>query len=63
MFNRTYCRNPYDYGLPFDENEAKEPDLNWGITHFNNIYASAFVVSHFIAISNFNNFNNIVIKY
>lgn len=51
-----------DYDAPFDKKEVEVPDLNWGITHFDNIYASLFVVVHFIAISNFNTFTNIYWK-
>lgn len=47
----TYCRNPADYGLPFNKKEAKAESLLFGYNLFNSIEWALFTVYNFLMVT------------
>lgn len=50
MFSYRFCRNPADYGLPVNNEENLDENLNYGLTTFSTIYNAFFTVFHFFAM-------------
>lgn len=61
--NRTFCRSPYDYGVPFDESEKDIIEFNFGFTNFDNFINAMFTVFHMVRTTGWSSITFIVNIY
>ncbi len=47
----SYCGAPYEYDIPFDENELKEEKFLFGYIRFDNVFFSMLTTLHFADVT------------